>query len=119
MSLDPESSETFDRLTLAGRTLLARGDTKFTVARLCAEARVSVEEFRLTFGNKSALIKALLKTPETEAERPLIADIWLERRLRNFELSLRLFEERLKEANRNHALAVARLEEKFRKSRDG
>jgi AcrR family transcriptional regulator len=117
MGRDLEHSETVDRLISAGRILLARGDTKFTVVRLCAEARVSVEDFRRAFGNKSALFKALLKTPETEPVQPLIANIWLERRLRKFELGLKVFEERSKETERNNALALARLEEKLRKNK--
>ena len=95
--------------------MLAQGDTKFTVVRLCAEARVGVEEFRRSFGNKSALFKAMLETPETESERPLIEDMWVERRLRNFERALKIFEERISEAKDNHARGMMRLEEKLEK----
>ena len=111
MGFDVGRSEAVDRLISAGRTLLTRGDTKFTVVRLCAEARVSVEEFRRSFGNKSALFKAMLETEETE--RPRMEDLWVERRLRNFEHGLRMFETRSKEARHNHALAIARLQEKL------
>jgi TPR repeat protein len=113
MGFDVGKSETVDRLISAGRTLLTRGDTKFTVVRLCAEARVSVDEFRHSFGNKSALFKAMLETQEPKTDRPPIEDLWVERRLRNFEHGLRMFETRSKEARHNHALAIARLEEKL------
>jgi len=113
MEFDVGRSEAVDRLISAGRALLNRGDTKFTVMRLCAEARVNVEEFRRAFGNKSALFKAMLETQETETERPLIEDIWVARRLRNFEHGLKMFEERTEKARHNHALAIARLEEKL------
>ncbi|MES2295359.1 MAG: hypothetical protein V4527_18830 [Pseudomonadota bacterium] len=113
MEFDVGRSEAVDRLISAGRALLNRGDTKFTVMRLCAEARVNVEEFRRAFGNKSALFKAMLETQETETERPLIEDIWVARRLRNFEHGLKMFEERTEKARHDHALAIARLEEKL------
>ena len=113
MEFDVGKCEAVDRLISAGRALLSRGDTKFTVMRLCAEAHVNVEEFRRAFGNKSALFKAMLETQETEAERPLIEDVWVERRLRNFEHGLKAFEERAEKARHNHALAIARLEEKL------
>jgi AcrR family transcriptional regulator len=115
MSFEIGKNETVDRLIAAGRTLLAQGDTKFTVVRLCAEARVGVEEFRRSFGNKSALFKAMLETPEAESERPLIEDMWVERRLRNFERALKIFEERISEAKDNHARGMMRLEEKLEK----
>ena len=115
MSFEIGKNEAVDRLIAAGRTLLAQGDTKFTVVRLCAEARVGVEEFRRSFGNKSALFKAMLETPETESERPLIEDMWVERRLRNFERALKIFEERISEAKDNHARGMMRLEEKLEK----
>jgi TPR repeat protein len=115
MSFEIGKSEAVDRLIAAGRTLLAQGDTKFTVVRLCAEARVDVEEFRRAFGNKSALFKAMLETPETESERPLIEDMWVERRLCNFERALKIFEERVSEAKDNHARGMMRLEEKLEK----
>lgn len=113
MEFDCGKSEAVDRLISAGRILLTRGDTKFTVMRLCAEARVNVEEFRRAFGNKSALFKAMLEAQEAETERPLIEDVWVERRLRNFEHGLKAFEERFEKIRHNQALAIARLEEKF------
>jgi TPR repeat protein len=113
MEFDVGKNEAVDRLISAGRTLLTRGDTKFTVVRLCAEARVSVEEFRRSFGNKSALFKAMLEAQESETERPLIEDVWVERRLRNFEHDLKDFEKRSQEVRDNHALAMMRLAEKI------
>ncbi len=113
MEFEVGRSEAVDRLISAGRTLLSRGDTKFTVVRLCAEARVNVEEFRRAFGNKSALFKAMLETQESGTERLLIEDVWVERRLCNFEHGLKEFEARVEKARRNHALAIARLEEKL------
>jgi TPR repeat protein len=113
MEFDVGKNEAVDRLISAGRTLLTRGETKFTVVRLCAEARVSVDEFRRSFGNKSALFKAMLETQESETERPLIEDVWVERRLRNFEHDLKDFEKRSQETRDNHALAMTRLAEKI------
>jgi TPR repeat protein len=61
------------------------------------------------------LFKAMLETHETEPERPLIEDMWVERRLRNFERALKIFEERVSEAKDNHARGMVRLEEKLEK----
>jgi TPR repeat protein len=113
MKLDAGKSEAVDHLISAGRTLLTQGDTEFTVMRLCAEARVGVDEFRRLFGNKSALFKAMLETREVGTGRPVIEEVWVARRLRNFERGLKMFEERAEKARQAHALAIARLEEKL------
>ncbi len=92
------------RLMSAGRALLGRGDTKFTIARLCAEARVGQDDFDRVFENRAALFKALVKPPAAEAA--------LEKRLCKIEHGLTALSERFRAAEREQARAIARLEEK-------
>lgn len=93
------------RLLAAGRTLLGRGDTKFSISRLCKEARVSEEDFDRAFANRAALFKALMK--------PSAADVALEKRLGAFEQNLEGLADRLQKAEREQAQAIARLEQKI------
>ncbi len=41
------------RLMSVGRILLGRGDTKFTIVRLCAEAGVTEDDFDRIFENRA------------------------------------------------------------------
>jgi len=55
------------RLMSAGRTLLGRGDTKFTIARLCADAGVTEADFDRVFESRAALFGALVSPPAMDA----------------------------------------------------
>ena len=105
MTKPAETDKAMARLMSAGRALLGRGDTKFTIARLCAEARVTEDDFDRVFETRAALFKALVKPPAAEAA--------LEKRLCKIEQDLTALGERFRAAEREHALAVARLEEKL------
>jgi len=48
------------KLLTAARALLARGEAKFSIAMLCAEAGVPRAEFRTHFTGKAALLTALM-----------------------------------------------------------
>lgn len=101
------------RLLACARGILARGDSKFSIAMLCAEAGVSRDGFRSHFGGKAALLAALM-TPEPVAEAAVAApDAWLERRLRVFERALNALEMRVEAGARDQANMVAALEEKL------
>jgi AcrR family transcriptional regulator len=79
------------RLLASARTILARGDNKFSIAMLCAEAGVTRDVFRAHFGGKAALLAALM-TPEPAEPVVAAPDAWLERRLRVFERALNALE---------------------------
>src|SRR5215213_4432554 len=83
------------RLIAAGRALLAQGDESFSLSRLCAEAGVTLAEFRASFTSRAELLQQLMDMPKPEApqEAPQ-ADPWLERRLRVFERALASLEEK-------------------------
>lgn len=104
---DIETAGEADRLLTAARTLMARGDDKFTVAAVCAEAGLGREAFRRHFAGREALIAALSRPA------PPQTDMWLERRLRVFERALGMLEAQTAEAEKAQALAIARLEEKL------
>lgn len=113
------------RLLEAGRALLARGEGKFSISALCAEAGVARPVFRTHFSGRTQLMAAL-KTEDAVAEAPApvaamqtavaaaAPDAWLERRLRVFERALTSLEARSEAAAREHAMTVARLEERIR-----
>ena len=105
-----------DKAKLLGtaRTMLARGDAKFSIAMLCAEAGVPREAFRAHFTGKAALLAGLM-APQPSAPEPGVAlpDAWLERRLRVFERALNALELRAETTARDQARAIAALEEKF------
>jgi AcrR family transcriptional regulator len=120
-----------DRLRLldAARALMARGGDKFSITSVCAEAGVERASFKAHFAGKAALIAALLnpfpedeKAPEPPAESKAAQepgvptpDAWLERRLRVFERALGALETRQEAMAREHALAIADLEDKLTK----
>ena len=108
MPASTAKKETAERLMSAARALLARGDTRFTVARLCAKARVKVDDFNRVFGTRTALFEALMAPPITSA-----ADAALEHRLRDFEQGLERLADRLATSQHDQALAIAKLEQKF------
>jgi TPR repeat protein len=105
MTKPVETDKAAMRLMSAGRILLGRGDTKFSIAKLCAEARVAEDEFDRVFESRAALFKALMKPPAMEAA--------LVKRLAEFEKNLATLGARFEKAEREHADAIARLEEKL------
>jgi len=98
------------RLIAAGRVLLAQGDARFSLSRLCTEAGVSLEDFRASFASKAALLQQLMEPQKLEAPQ---ADPWLERRLRVFERALGALEEKSEKRDREYRQTIARLEEKL------
>lgn len=105
------------KLLAAARALLACGNTKFSIAMLCAEAGVERASFREHFTGKAALLAALMtpEPPSQAAPEPAVAapDAWLERRLRVFERALNTLEVKAEAAARDHALAISALEDKL------
>ncbi len=103
------------KLLAATRALLACGNTKFSIAMLCAEAGVERAAFRDHFTGKAALLAALMATPSSSAPEPAVAapDAWLERRLRVFERALNTLEAKAETTARDQARAMAALEEKL------
>jgi hypothetical protein len=101
------------KLLASTRTILARGDSKFSIAMLCAEAGVTRDVFRAHFSGKAALLAAVM-APEPAAE-PVVAapDAWLERRLRVFERALNALEVRVETGGRDQSRLIAALEEKL------
>lgn len=107
------------RLMEAARTLLAKGDAKFSIAALCAGAGVERAVFRDHFSGKAALMAALLE-PQTVPDSPAepdasisTPDAWLERRLRVFERALTALEAKAEATAREQARAIAALEERL------
>lgn len=98
------------RLIAAGRALLAQGDERFSLSRLCAEAGVTLADFRASFTSRAELLQQLMDMPKPEAPP---ADPWLERRLRVFERALAGLEEKAEQRDREYRQAIARLEEKL------
>jgi TPR repeat protein len=119
------------------RAMVLRGDNKFSIASLCAEAGVERAAFRAHFAGKTALMAALMHdhsgpvepaapvadvaappapvskadvTPEPSVSTP---DAWLERRLRVFERALNALEAKAETTAREQARAIAQLEERL------
>jgi hypothetical protein len=114
MGLEAQKSEdAATRLIAAGRVLLAQGDPRFSISRVCAEAGVSFEEFRASFANKTVLLQQLMETPAPVKADPAPADPWLERRLRVFERALGSLEEKSEKRDREYRQTIARLEERL------
>lgn len=93
-------------LMTAARALLGRGDTRFSIARLCREAGVTEGDFHRHFESRAALFQALVK--------PSAAEAALEKRIGLFEQSLADLSNNVRKAEHAQALAIARLEEKMR-----
>jgi TPR repeat protein len=111
MGLEAQKDDASARLIAAGRSMLAAGNSKFPLTRLCAEAGVSLEDFRRNFASKAELLQQLMAT--TPKPEPAPADAWLERRLRVFERALSTLEERAETREREQRLALSRLEERL------
>ena len=112
MPASAAKKETAERLMSAARALLARGDTRFTIAQLCAKARVRVDDFNRVFGTRTALFEALMAPPITPP-MTLAADAALEQRLRDFELGLERLAIGLAKSQHDQALAIAKLEQRL------
>ena len=109
--IDNEGSSA--RLIAAGRALLAQGDARFSLTKLCAEAGVTLDDFRASFASKAELLQQLMEPApvETPQPEPPQADPWLERRLRVFERALTALEEKTEKRDREYRQAIAVLEE--------
>lgn len=107
------------KLMDTARALVARGEDKFSITSLCAEAGVDREAFRDHFTGKAALLAALEAQPEPQeaakAQEPAVAapDAWLERRLRVLERALTALEAKSEATAQEHARAIADLEDKL------
>lgn len=125
------------RLLDAARALMLRGEEKFSVAAVCAEAGVDRVEFRNHFSGRAALVEALayqapepkqdlaaaiesapaaqpeIPAPVAAVSEPVQTDAWLERRLRVFERALNALEARAETREREQARTIALLEEKL------
>ena len=123
-----EQDDDKERLLQAARSLLARGDAKFSITTLCTEAGLDRAAFRAHFTGKAALLAAAIassesKTPEKEMEpkadtttfEPGVStpDAWLERRLRVFERALNQLEVRAEASAREQETRMAHLEEQI------
>ena len=128
--------DTRERLLGAARALVLRGDNKFSVSAVCAEAGVDRMAFRTCFAGRTALMAALMQgapreefpaaveaVPVTsfEASEPVVPepvaapmpDAWLERRLRVFERALNTLEEKAETRAREQARVIVLLEERL------
>jgi TPR repeat protein len=123
----------YDLLLETARAMVLRGDNKFSIASLCAEAGVERARFREHFAGKTSLMAALMQerpaepapaatapaaTPIPKAEttvEPAVStpDAWLERRLRVFERALNALEVKAEANAREQARAIALLEERL------
>src|SRR4051812_5366626 len=131
------------RLLETARAMVLRGEPKFSIATLCAEAGVSRADFRAQFSGKTQLMATLMAeaqaptsspvsvcaaapAPAPEPVKPAEAtpkaapepsvstpDAWLERRLRVFERALTALEAKAEAAGREQARVIAELEEKL------
>jgi TPR repeat protein len=119
----------YNLLLETARAMVLRGDNKFSIASLCAEAGTERAQFRAHFTGKTALMAALMQdrpatdiasaaTPTPKAEttvEPAVStpDAWLERRLRVFERALNALEAKAETTARDQARAIAQLEERL------
>ncbi len=130
-----EQTDEKTRFLEAAGVLVARGHAKFSIAALCEEARLDRDAFRAHFSGRAELMAALdeavacapapqarpdaaVVDTELSHSASVLADAWLERRLRVFERALTVLESRTDAAIREHACAIARLEEKVGVSTD-
>ncbi len=136
------ADDTRERLIETARTMVLRGDNKFSIATLCNEAGVDRAQFRAHFSGKTALMAAVmqeqvthpvavaafpdvqpvlepqppqnLQIPKAEQEPSVpTPDAWLERRLRVFERALTSLEAKAEATAREHARVIAHLEERL------
>jgi TPR repeat protein len=111
MGLEAEKpADAAARLIAAGRVLLAQGDAGFSLTRLCAEAGVTLADFRASFSGKAELLQQLM---DQKPAAPPQADPWLERRLRVFERALSALEDKADTRDRETRTTLARLEERL------
>jgi TPR repeat protein len=114
MGLEAEKpADAAARLIAAGRVLLAQGDAGFSLTRLCAEAGVTLADFRASFSGKAELLQQLMDQKPAPAPQPPQADPWLERRLRVFERALSALEDKAETRDRETRTSLARLEERL------
>ncbi|HXB51118.1 MAG TPA: TetR/AcrR family transcriptional regulator, partial [Rhizomicrobium sp.] len=59
------ADDTRERLIETARTMVLRGDNKFSVATLCTEAGVDRAQFRAHFSGKTALMAAVMQEQAT------------------------------------------------------
>jgi TPR repeat protein len=120
---------TYNLLLETARAMVLRGDNKFSIASLCAEAGLERAQFSAHLTGKTALMAALMQdrpatdiasaaTPTPKAEttvEPAVStpDVWLERRLRVFERALNALEAKAEATAREQARAIAQLEERL------
>ncbi len=132
---EPPGDDNRARMLEAARALVLRGDGKFSVGALCAEAGIERAAFRMHFPGKTALMAALMQqdtprpdlataietapvaAPEIPAAEPpqteKLADAWLERRLRVFERALTALEAKAETKQRQLDMRLAQMEEKL------
>jgi len=110
-------AEAAARLIAAGRVLLAQGDAGFSLTRLCAEAGVTLADFRASFSGKAELLQRLMDQQPAPAPAPPQADPWLERRLRVFERALSALEDKAETRDRETRTTLARMEERLAEMR--
>ncbi|HVZ27747.1 MAG TPA: hypothetical protein VG798_03745, partial [Rhizomicrobium sp.] len=112
-----KSEDASARLIAAGRALLAQGDARFSLTRLCSEAGMTLDDFRASFASKAELLQQLMaqdaQKDEAPQPQPPQADPWLERRLRVFERALTALEEKSEKRDHEYRQAIAVLEEKL------
>ncbi|HEX3755066.1 MAG TPA: TetR family transcriptional regulator [Rhizomicrobium sp.] len=140
MSQAPEQVENTDvnaAILAAARKVMTRDGGNLTIRAVCAEAGIGRPEFNQHFSGKVALMAALVAAPGTVFQQPIPAapvtrpadtaapdsnlsppaspptDAWLERRLRVFERALTALEAKAEAASRDHARAIAVLEERL------
>ncbi len=126
MEQDTDTEAGRGRLLDAARALLARGDAKFSITTLCAEAGLDRAVFRTHFTGKAALLAAAVASSEIPAKEPepkadtttfepgvSTPDAWLERRLRVFERALNQLEVRAEATARAQEARMAHLEEQI------
>ena len=112
------------RLVETARALVARGESRFSITRLCAEAGVARDVFRDHFPGRAALMAALDAPSETSSsqipkaettQEPAVStpDAWLERRRRVFERALNALEARAETSARETARALAAMEDRL------
>src|SRR5438067_11103882 len=65
-----KETDTRSRLLEAARAMVLRGEPKFSIATLCAEAGVSRADFRAQFSGKTQLMATLMAKAQAPAASP-------------------------------------------------